>query len=180
VSAVSELLRALAAETSPRVPSQSAGDPVEAGSSSRRRALTWADEKGVEQAAGPDVDLTLANVPFAPGERAAIPAGSLYVQAQAQAPHLAPTRAKALAPAPGSRSIGGEPKCHVAHVERPPRYRLGPPRQRVCAACGALGPAEGQLEFDWDVHCPPGASTLALTCSPTCRTKLGLPERKRR
>jgi hypothetical protein len=125
------------------------------------------------------VDISRTLGPLTAGELAAIPGGSLYTD-QARAPHLAPTRAKVLAPAPGSPSVGDEPKCHVAHVERPPRYRLGPPRQRVCASCGRLGPAEGQLDFDWDVHCPPGASTLALTCSPACRTKLGLPERKRR
>lgn len=47
---------------------------------------------------------------------------------------------------------------------------------RVCAACPADLGIEGPLPWSADVHLVNGE--MVVSCSPTCRRRLSLPERK--
>jgi hypothetical protein len=47
---------------------------------------------------------------------------------------------------------------------------------RVCQACPTSFGTDGPLPFAAEVH--RAGDELLITCSPSCRRKLGLPERK--
>lgn len=49
--------------------------------------------------------------------------------------------------------------------------------ERICMGCPATFGTEGPLPFAADVHLLPDGK-LAVSCSPPCRRKLNLPERK--
>jgi hypothetical protein len=57
-------------------------------------------------------------------------------------------------------------------VTNPPR-KIEP---RLCIACAADFGTDGALPWAADVHLVNGE--MVVTCSPPCRTKLGLSERK--
>lgn len=60
------------------------------------------------------------------------------------------------------------------------------PAARVCSVCGAQGPADGLLPWEWDQHlvvervtAAGGAETaMQATCGPVCRARAGFKERK--
>jgi len=72
------------------------------------------------------------------------------------------------------------------------KRKAEPVSERVCGVCGAKGPVEGPLPWEWDAHptltCTAidrerGVVTYAdgpleLSCSAACRAKAGLRERK--
>lgn len=48
---------------------------------------------------------------------------------------------------------------------------------RICIGCAADMGVEGPMSWSADVHLLPDGE-LAVSCSPSCRLKLGLKERK--
>jgi hypothetical protein len=64
--------------------------------------------------------------------------------------------------------------------------KLARARGRVCMVCDKVGPADGPIPYEWDAHLEHRGQTamgkhkseLRMTCSPDCRAKASVKERK--